>query len=67
MNGNQIAILGILVGYMALNAIIGVWMSHVSAKENAASGFIQNYFVGGRTMGGVVLAMTLVATYTSAS
>lgn len=67
MNGNQIAILGILVGYMALNAIIGVWLSHVSAKENAASGFIQNYFVGGRTMGGVVLAMTLIATYTSAS
>ena len=67
MNGNQMTILGILIGYMALNAVIGVWMSHVSAKENAENGFIQNYFVGGRTMGGVVLAMTLVATYTSAS
>lgn len=67
MTGKQIAILGILLGYMALNAVIGIWMSHKSAKENAASGFIQNYFVGGRTMGGVVLAMTLIATYTSAS
>ena len=67
MTGRQTAILGILLGYMALNAVIGVWMSHRSAKENAENGFIQNYFVGGRTMGGVVLAMTLVATYTSAS
>ena len=67
MNTNQIAILGILVAYMAANAIIGVWMSHRSAIENESSGFIQNYFLGGRTMGGVVLAMTLIATYTSAS
>ncbi|MBQ3281241.1 MAG: sodium/pantothenate symporter [Eubacterium sp.] len=67
MNGNQMTILVILVAYMAVNAVIGVWMSHVSAKENASSGFLQNYFVGGRTMGGVVLAMTLIATYTSAS
>ncbi|MCR5134430.1 MAG: sodium/pantothenate symporter [Clostridiales bacterium] len=67
MESKQIAILGILLVYMAVNAIIGVWMSHQSAKQNASSGFIQNYFVGGRTMGGIVLAMTLIATYTSAS
>ena len=67
MAGRQIAILAILIAYMLINALIGVWMSHKSAQENASSGFIQNYFVGGRTMGGVVLAMTLVATYTSAS
>ena len=67
MNADQMTILIILIGYMAVNAVIGVWMSHVSAQENAASGFLQNYFVGGRTMGGVVLAMTLIATYTSAS
>lgn len=67
MSGRQAAILGILLGYMTLNAVAGVWMSRRSARENAAHGFIQNYFVGGRTMGGVVLAMTLVATYTSAS
>ena len=67
MNANQITILMILIAYMAVNAVIGVWMSHVSAQENASSGFLQNYFVGGRTMGGVVLAMTIIATYTSAS
>ena len=67
MSGRQIAILLILIGYMAINAIIGVWVSHESARKNSERGFIQNYFVGGRTMGGVVLAMTLIATYTSAS
>ena len=67
MSGRQIAILAILVAYMAINAFVGVWASRASARKNSSSGFIQNYFVGGRTMGGVVLAMTLVATYTSAS
>lgn len=67
MNGRQIAILAILLGYMILNACAGVLASRASARKNAESGFIQNYFVGGRTMGGVVLAMTLIATYTSAS
>ena len=67
MTSNQITILVILIAYMAVNAVIGVWMSHQSAKQNAADGFLQNYFVGGRTMGGIVLAMTLIATYTSAS
>ena len=67
MSGRQIAILAILVGYMMINAFIGVWISRASARKNAGNGFIQNYFVGGRTMGGVVLAMTLIATYTSAS
>ena len=67
MTGRQAAILAILLGYMALNVIIGIWISRRSARENAADGFIQNYFVGGRSMGGVVLAMTLIATYTSAS
>ena len=67
MSGRQIAILAILVGYMLINAFIGVWISRASARKNAGNGFIQNYFVGGRTMGGVVLAKTLIATYTSAS
>ena len=67
MSGRQIAILAILVGYMVINAFVGVWASRASARKNSSSGFLQNYFVGGRTMGGVVLAMTLVATYTSAS
>ncbi|WP_434310962.1 sodium/pantothenate symporter [Hominifimenecus sp. rT4P-3] len=67
MSTNQIIILLILLIYMAANVILGLVMSRRSAKENASRGFIQNYFAGGRSMGGLVLAMTLVATYTSAS
>ena len=52
MSGRQIAILAILVGYMVINAFVGVWISRASARKNSSSGFIQNYFVGGRTMGG---------------
>ena len=64
--GNKTTILIILIAYMLLNVVVGIWVSRRSAKENAEGGFLQNYFAGGRSMGGVVLAMTLVATYTSA-
>ncbi|MEG1255022.1 sodium/pantothenate symporter [Clostridium sp.] len=56
-----------IVLYLALNLFIGVWVSRNAASENAKNGFINNYFIGGRSMGGFVLAMTLIATYTSAS
>lgn len=67
MSGSQITILLCLLIYMIANVVLGLVMSRRSAKENASGGFIQNYFIGGRSMGGLVLAMTLVATYTSAS
>lgn len=57
------SILLILIFYLALNMVIGIWASR---KKNSGK-FINNYFIGGRSMGGLVLAMTLVATYTSAS
>ena len=60
-------ILIILILYMLFNLVLGIWMSKKSARQNAEGGFLQNYFMGGRSMGGVVLAMTLIATYTSAS
>jgi len=58
-------ILLILVVYLLINLLIG-FLSGRSQKK-AAGGFLEQYFLGGRSMGGVVLAMTLVATYTSAS
>ena len=67
MTNKQIIILSILVIYMAVNMLLGIKMSRPSEKEGKNGGFLQNYFVGGRSMGGLVLAMTLVATYTSAS
>jgi sodium/pantothenate symporter len=37
-------------------------------KVSSSSGnFMEEYFIGGRSMGGFVLAMTLIATYSSAS
>lgn len=56
-----------IVLYLALNLFLGIWVSKIGAKDNAKNGFINNYFIGGRSMGGFVLAMTLTATYTSAS
>lgn len=61
------AVLIILIAYLLINLFLGIRVSRQSAKEHAQSGFMSNYFAGSRSMGGVVLAMTLVATYTSAS
>ena len=61
------AVLVILIAYLLINLGFGIRASRRSARENAESGFLSNYFAGSRSMGGVVLAMTLVATYTSAS
>ena len=63
----QAVILIILTAYLLVNLYLGIRTSRRSAKENASQGFLSNYFAGSRSMGGVVLAMTLVATYTSAS
>jgi sodium/pantothenate symporter len=63
----KLIVLIILILYLFLNLYLGIRTSRRSAKENASKGFLTNYFVGSRSMGGFVLAMTLVATYTSAS
>ncbi len=57
----------VLVIYLVFNLVAGLWVSSRQAKADAGKGFINNYFIGGRSMGGLVLAMTLVATFTSAS
>ena len=67
MNSKQIIILAILLIYMVFNVVIGILASRAEAKANSKAGFLVNYFAGGRSMGGLVLAMTLIATYTSAS
>ena len=55
-----------LVGYLALTLLLALWAQRQS-KKGAGRGFIEEYFIGGRTMGGFVLAMTIIASYTSAS
>lgn len=55
-----------IIIYLAVNLIVGIYVSK-EPKGGNKKGFVNNYFIGGRSMGGFVLAMTLIATYTSAS
>ncbi|MEG0157026.1 MAG: sodium/panthothenate symporter, partial [Anaerovoracaceae bacterium] len=57
----------VLIVYLAVNLIVGLWSSKIQRKNQQGKGFINQYFIGGRSMGGLVLAMTLIATFTSAS
>ncbi len=60
--GNLAALLPLLV-YMAFMVGISIYVRRMAE----GSGFLQNYFVGNRSLGGFVLAMTTVATYSSVS
>ncbi len=57
----------VLVVYLVANMAIGIYISKNQGRLEKNKGFISNYFIGGRSMGGLVLAMTLIATFTSAS
>ncbi len=46
---------------------VAVWGKRAAAKTSDAKGFLEEYFLGGRSMGGFVLAMAVITTYTSAS
>ncbi|MGO2508730.1 MAG: sodium/pantothenate symporter [Vibrio hibernica] len=48
-----------------LIAVFG--LAYWSSRHDNKAGFLNEYLVGGRSMGGFVLAMTLAATYASAS
>lgn len=54
-----------LIGYLALVFAISFYAWY---RRNRQQGeFLNDYFVGNRSMGGLVLAMTMVSTYISAS
>lgn len=53
-----------LIIYLVLVFAIAVYSQ--STQRNKPN-FLSNYFLGNRSMGGFVLAMTLAATYASAS
>lgn len=53
-----------LLIFLIVIFLIGYWASKFISKSNS---FLQEYFLGGRQLGGFVLAMTMVATYGSAS
>ncbi len=64
MTRNQIIILAIFVLYLGFNAVIGIMGSR---KDRSGLSSEKKYFIGGRGMSGLVLAMTTMATYTSVS
>ncbi|WP_050614463.1 sodium/pantothenate symporter [Bacillus testis] len=53
-----------LLFFLVLIFLIGFWSNK---KIRESHSFIQDYFLGGRQLGGFVLAMTMMATYGSAS
>ncbi|GAK05701.1 pantothenate:Na+ symporter [Geomicrobium sp. JCM 19037] len=53
-----------LIIFVVLVFAIGFWSSR---KVYAKSNFMQEYFLGSRELGGLILAMTMIATYGSAS
>lgn len=52
-----------LLLYLTAMLGLGVWLG----RRPPGAHFVQDYFLGNRSMGGFVLAMTMVATYASAS
>ncbi|WP_295713191.1 sodium/pantothenate symporter [uncultured Mitsuokella sp.] len=60
--GNLSALLPLLV-FMGFMVAIGFWV----CRQNAGKNFVQTYFIGNHDLGGFVLAMTTVATYSSVS
>ncbi|MBQ9105111.1 MAG: sodium/pantothenate symporter [Mailhella sp.] len=55
-----------LIGYLILTMFVAVW-AQKGAKSGSSRNIVEEYFIGGRSMGGFVLAMTIIASYTSAS
>ena len=65
MNKNILALMPVFV-FMIIMLIVSIYVRRVSAKK-ASEGFVKDYFIGSRSLGGFVLAMTTVATYSSVS
>ncbi|TFB24329.1 sodium/panthothenate symporter [Filobacillus milosensis] len=53
-----------LLLFLVIIFLIGIWSNN---KLKQSKSFLSDYFIGSRELGGLVLAMTMVATYGSAS
>jgi sodium/pantothenate symporter len=60
---NSMALLPMIL-FLVIIFIVGVYSSRNIGK---ADSFVQDYFLGSRQLGGFILAMTMIATYGSAS
>lgn len=56
-----------LVFYFLFVLGIAVWGNRRSQKAKDTKSFMEEYFIGSRSMGGLVLAMSIITAYTSAS
>lgn len=56
-----------LICYLLLVLGIAVWGNKQAKKTSDTKSFMEEYFIGSRSMGGLVLAMSLITAYTSAS
>ncbi|MBR1989837.1 MAG: sodium/panthothenate symporter, partial [Firmicutes bacterium] len=65
MNSNFLALLPVFIFMISMLAI-SVFLRRSNAKSES-QGFVKEYFIGSRSLGGFVLAMTTVATYSSVS
>jgi sodium/pantothenate symporter len=60
----NLAVILPLIVFLIIFFMIGIWSNRYVQSSNS---FLQEYFLGGRELGGFVLAMTIIATYGSAS
>ncbi len=58
---------GVVIPLLFFLAVIFLVGFYASKYVKQGPEFLQEYFLGGRNLGGFVLAMTMVATYGSAS
>lgn len=65
MTASMQTIIPVIV-YLAISIGIALW-ARGRSSQSTSRGFIEEYFIGSRSMGGFVLAMTIIASYTSAS
>ena len=65
MNSKILALLPVFIFMMSMLAVSVILRKTNSKKES--QGFVKEYFIGSRSLGGFVLAMTTVATYSSVS
>lgn len=65
MNSNFLALLPVFIFMISMLAV-SFFLRRSNAKSES-QGFVKEYFIGSRSLGGFVLAMTTVATYSSVS
>lgn len=59
----QLEVILPLIAYLLVVFALSIY----AMRKRATGSFLNEYFLGSRSMGGIVLAMTLTATYISAS